>query len=93
MCSRGGGGLLRERMRLLRALWDAGLSAEMMPAAAPSLTDAYEYATARGLPWMVIISTATFSGGCRLGGRWSSGWVPTVVEGVPSGWVPEVRVT
>lgn len=31
VCSRGGGGLLKERMALARSLWDAGLSAELLP--------------------------------------------------------------
>lgn len=31
VCSRGGGGLLKERMALARSLWEAGLSAEMLP--------------------------------------------------------------
>ncbi len=31
VASRGGGGLLKERMALARSLWDAGISAEMLP--------------------------------------------------------------
>ena len=58
VCSRGGGGLLRERMQLVRSLWDAGVAAEMLHAAAPSLTDQYEYANSRGIPWLVIIQAS-----------------------------------
>ena len=64
VCSRGGGGLLKERMALARSLWDAGLAAEMLPQAAPSLTEQYEYAQSRGIPWLVIINANTFEGGC-----------------------------
>ena len=42
MCARGGGGLLRERMRLAATLWAAGLRAELLPVAAPSSTAQYE---------------------------------------------------
>lgn len=31
VAARGGGGLLKERMALARSLWDAGISAEMLP--------------------------------------------------------------
>lgn len=68
VCSRGGGGLLRERMALARSLWDAGLAAEMLPQAAPSLTEQYEYAQSRGIAWLVIINASTFEGGCRVAG-------------------------
>ena len=77
VCSRGGGGLLKERMALARSLWDAGLSAELLPQAAPSLTEQYEYAQSRGIPWLVIIHASTFEGG--LVGGW--GWVQQRVAG------------
>lgn len=36
---------------------------------APSLTDQYEYAQSRGIPWLVIIQASTFDGGWgRAGG-------------------------
>jgi translation initiation factor 2-alpha kinase 4 len=60
VAARGGGGLLKERMALARSLWDAGISAEMLPQTAPSLTDQYEYAQSRGIPWLVIIQASTF---------------------------------
>ena len=124
VAARGGGGLLKERMALARSLWEAGVSAEMLPQvggevahgrapvlvaglmplkqqpstqagapvallatynasddraafhtglttapasppapqAAPSLTDQYEYAQSRGIPWLVIIQASTFGG-------------------------------
>ena len=108
VCSRGSGGLLKERMSLARSLWDAGVAAEMLPQvrsrlwgrsgglvpvalpchartlhlhaahfgwtplcprpstqAAPSLTEQYEYAQTRGIPWLVIINASTFGGAWR----------------------------
>lgn len=59
MCARGGGGLLRERMALTARLWDAGVRAELLPAAAPSLTAQYEYAHARGIVWLAILAADT----------------------------------
>lgn len=61
VCARGGGGLLKERMALVADLWAAGLRAEMMQQAAPSLTAQYEYAHARHIPWLLIIHGATLS--------------------------------
>jgi eukaryotic translation initiation factor 2-alpha kinase 4 len=61
VCARGGGGLLRERMALVAALWGAGLAAELLPAAAPSATAQYEYARAAGIAWMVTLQAATLS--------------------------------
>ena len=59
MCARGGGGLLRERMALTARLWDAGVRAELLPAAAPSLKAQYEYAHARGIVWLAILAADT----------------------------------
>lgn len=39
------------------------------PQAAPSLTDQYEYAQTRGIPWLVIIQASTFGGGLGGAGR------------------------
>ncbi|KAK9811583.1 hypothetical protein WJX72_006503 [[Myrmecia] bisecta] len=61
VCARGSGGLLKERMALTAQLWASGLRAEMMHAAAPSMTAQYEYAHMRHIPWLVIIHGATFS--------------------------------
>lgn len=59
MCARGGGGLLRERMALISALWAVGIAAELLPAAAPSAQSQYEYARAAGITWMVTLQAAT----------------------------------
>ena len=61
VCAKGGGGLLKERMALVADLWVAGLRAEMMQQAAPSLTAQYEYAHLRHIPWLLIIHAATLS--------------------------------
>ena len=61
VCAKGGGGLLKERMALVADLWAAGLRAEMMQQAAPSLTAQYEYAHLRHIPWLLIIHAATLS--------------------------------
>ena len=61
VCAKGGGGLLKERMALVADLWGAGLRAEMMQQAAPSLTAQYEYAHLRHIPWLLIIHGATLS--------------------------------
>ena len=61
VCAKGGGGLLKERMALVADLWAAGLRAEMMQQAAPSLTAQYDYAHARHIPWLLIIQAATLS--------------------------------
>ena len=59
MCAKGGGGLLRERMALAARLWDAGVRAELLPAAAPSLTAQYDYARSRGIAWLAILAADT----------------------------------
>ena len=70
MCARGGGGLLRERMALTARLWDAGVRAELLPAATPSLTAQYEYAHARGIAWLAILAADTLHAAdtVRVGG-------------------------
>lgn len=42
VCSRGGGGMLAERMQLLSLLWSAGVSAETMHVTSPSAAAQYE---------------------------------------------------
>ena len=61
VCAKGGGGLLKERMALVADLWAAGLRAEMMQQAAPSLTAQYDYAHVRHIPWLLIVQGATLS--------------------------------
>ncbi|KAK3272557.1 hypothetical protein CYMTET_19157 [Cymbomonas tetramitiformis] len=61
--AKGGGGLLRERMELVEELWRADIRAELMHRVHPSMTEQFEYATARGLRWFVILSEASLSTG------------------------------
>lgn len=69
VCSRGSGGRagggrltertsgrLMERARILKLLWDSSIAAEMLPSAAPSLTDQFAYANTHGIPWLVIVN-------------------------------------
>uniref|UniRef100_A0A061SEW0 Eukaryotic translation initiation factor 2-alpha kinase 4 n=1 Tax=Tetraselmis sp. GSL018 TaxID=582737 RepID=A0A061SEW0_9CHLO len=58
VCARGGGGLLRERMALVAALWARQIKAEMLHAASPSLTEQYQYASIRGMRWLVTLEDA-----------------------------------
>ena len=60
VCSKGGGGMLQERMALAALLWEAGIRAELVHEAAPSQTAQYEYAGARGIPWLATIHAATY---------------------------------
>ncbi|GIM05041.1 hypothetical protein Vretimale_9508, partial [Volvox reticuliferus] len=55
VCARGGDGALAQRMALVSALWNVGVRAEMMPRPAPSLSDQYAYAQARGVRAVVIL--------------------------------------
>ncbi|KAI8469455.1 MAG: hypothetical protein J3K34DRAFT_459347 [Monoraphidium minutum] len=55
VCARGGDGHLRLRMELLAHLWAAGIAAETLPRAAPSLTEQYAFAQSRGVRWLVIL--------------------------------------
>ena len=61
MCAKGGGGLLKERKALAALLWEAGIKAELVHAAAPSQTFQYEWAAARNIHWLVTIHAVTFS--------------------------------
>ena len=61
VCAKGGGGLLKERKALAALLWEAGIKAELVHAAAPSQTFQYEWAAARNIHWLVIINAVTFS--------------------------------
>lgn len=61
VCSRGGGGLLRERMQVAAELWAGNLHAQFLAAAAPSLTEQYEYAHEHGIKWLVIITEEKLS--------------------------------
>ena len=61
MCAKGGGGLLKERKALAALLWEAGIKAELVHAAAPSQTFQYEWAAARNIHWLVTIHAVIFS--------------------------------
>ncbi len=61
VCAKGGGGLLKERKALAAMLWEAGVKAELVHAAAPSQTFQYEWAAARSIHWLVTINAVTFS--------------------------------
>lgn len=56
VCSRGGGGLLIERMELLAELWEENIRAEFVPLCDPSLTEQYEYANEHDIKCLVIIT-------------------------------------
>eukprot|EP00879_Flechtneria_rotunda_P020690 GHRR01021775.1.p1 GENE.GHRR01021775.1~~GHRR01021775.1.p1 ORF type:complete len:370 (+),score=88.89 GHRR01021775.1:808-1917(+) len=59
VCARAGDGMLQMRMGLLAHLWSAGISAELVPKEAPSLTEQYEYAHGSGARWLVILDDKT----------------------------------
>lgn len=58
VCSKGGGGLLQERMELVSDLWEAKMKAEFVPLSEPSLTEQYEYASEHDIKCLVIITEA-----------------------------------
>ena len=81
VCSRGSGGRggddggrltertsgrLMERARILRLLWDADIAAEMLPSAAPSLTDQFAYANTHGIPFLVIVNADEVACECYI---------------------------
>ncbi|CAM6107497.1 unnamed protein product [Calypogeia fissa] len=61
VCSKGGGGLLLERMEIVNDLWSANIKAEYLCSEAPSFTEQYEYAHDNGMKWLVIITEAALS--------------------------------
>uniref|UniRef100_A0A1J3D0H7 non-specific serine/threonine protein kinase n=1 Tax=Noccaea caerulescens TaxID=107243 RepID=A0A1J3D0H7_NOCCA len=56
VCSRGGGGLLVQRMELVAELWERSIKAEFVPTPDPSLTEQYEYANEHEIKCLVIIT-------------------------------------
>ncbi|XVF65555.1 hypothetical protein PTKIN_Ptkin09bG0258400 [Pterospermum kingtungense] len=56
VCSRGGGGLLIERMELVAELWEENIKAELVPVPDPSLTEQYEYASEHEIKCLVIMT-------------------------------------
>ncbi|TKY67456.1 serine/threonine-protein kinase GCN2 [Spatholobus suberectus] len=61
VCSRGGGGLLVERMELVAELWEENFKAEFVPTPDPSLTEQYEYANEHGIKCLAIITDTDLS--------------------------------
>ncbi|KAJ1387859.1 Protein kinase domain [Sesbania bispinosa] len=61
VCSRGGGGLLVERMELVAELWEENFKAQFVPTPDPSLTEQYEYANEHDIKCLVIITDTGFS--------------------------------
>ncbi|WCJ41344.1 protein kinase family protein [Euphorbia peplus] len=61
VCSRGGGGLLEERMELVSELWEANIKAGFVPVPDPSLTDQYEYASEHDIRCIIIIKDVDLS--------------------------------
>ncbi|KAL1361870.1 hypothetical protein HN51_010188 [Arachis hypogaea] len=61
VCSRGGGGLLMERMELVAELWEENFKAGFVPIPDPSLTEQYEYANEHDIKCLVIITDAGVS--------------------------------
>jgi serine/threonine protein kinase len=45
---------IHEKAKIVRLLRDAGISGEMMPCAAPSMTDQFAYASSRSIPYLVV---------------------------------------
>eukprot|EP00268_Persea_americana_P003306 TRINITY_DN10996_c0_g1_i6.p1 TRINITY_DN10996_c0_g1~~TRINITY_DN10996_c0_g1_i6.p1 ORF type:complete len:1275 (-),score=277.01 TRINITY_DN10996_c0_g1_i6:717-4541(-) len=61
ICSKGGGGMLEERMELVAELWEANIKAEFVPTSDPSLTDHYEYANEHDIKCLVILTESGLS--------------------------------
>ncbi|XP_038885258.1 eIF-2-alpha kinase GCN2 isoform X2 [Benincasa hispida] len=61
ICSRGGGGLLLERMELVVELWEEKIKAQLVPTPDPSLTEQYEYANEHDIKCLVIITDSGVS--------------------------------
>ncbi|KAJ4955074.1 hypothetical protein NE237_011857 [Protea cynaroides] len=61
ICSRGGGGLVEERMELADELWRANIKAQFVPISEPSLTEQYEYANEHDIKCLVFITDTGLS--------------------------------
>ncbi|KQJ83323.1 eIF-2-alpha kinase GCN2 isoform X2 [Brachypodium distachyon] len=61
VCSKGGGGLLNERMELVAELWEANIKAQFVPLEDPSLQEQYEYASDHDIKCLVFITEAGLS--------------------------------
>ncbi|KAL0403684.1 UNVERIFIED_CONTAM: eIF-2-alpha kinase GCN2, partial [Sesamum radiatum] len=61
VCSRGGGGLLVERMELVAELWEENIKADFVPLRDPSLTEQYEYASEHDIKCLIVITDSGVS--------------------------------
>jgi len=61
VCSKGGGGLLNERMELVSELWKANIKAQFVPQEDPSLQEQYEYASDHDIKCLVFITESGLS--------------------------------
>ncbi|KAL2920999.1 eIF-2-alpha kinase GCN2 [Bienertia sinuspersici] len=61
VCSKGGGGLLEERMEIVVELWEANIKADCVPSSDPSLTEQYEYANEHDIKCLVILTDSGVS--------------------------------
>ncbi|CAN6448832.1 unnamed protein product [Victoria cruziana] len=61
VCSKGGGGLLEERMKLVAELWEANIKAVLVPVRDPSLTEQYEYANDHEIKCLIILTESGLS--------------------------------
>ncbi|XP_073003452.1 eIF-2-alpha kinase GCN2 isoform X1 [Typha latifolia] len=61
VCSRGGGGLLKERMEFVAELWQANIKAEFVPQSDPSLKEQYEYASDYDIKVLIIVTEVGLS--------------------------------
>ncbi|XP_031478528.1 eIF-2-alpha kinase GCN2 isoform X2 [Nymphaea colorata] len=61
VCSKGGGGFLEERMKLVAELWEANIKAELVPVRDPSLTEQYEYANDHEIKCLIILTESGLS--------------------------------
>ena len=66
VCSRGGGGMLRERMAVVQSLWAAGIAAETVPRASPSVQAQFAHAHARGVRALVSLAPEAYTHNQRV---------------------------
>ena len=64
VCARGGGGMLRERCTVLRRLRAAGVAAEVLPRATPSVQEQYAHVRARGARVLVMLGSEFLTNDC-----------------------------
>lgn len=56
VAARGGGGMIKQRMRVVQMLWQGGISAETMHAIDPSLMEQFTHAKARNMRCIVLLA-------------------------------------